>query len=56
MNHRNRQRHTDAIERQVARDGRTSQQQLDKLDTYLGEGVGAKKERAQLLKRIEKEK
>lgn len=40
---------------QEARAKRTPQQQLDLLDAKLGEGVGAKKERARLLKKIAKE-
>lgn len=42
-----------ADDNKLAREARTPQQQLDRLDKLLGEGVGAKKERARLLKEIE---
>ena len=41
-----------AEERAEARANRTAQQQLDKLDALLGEGVGAVKERARLEKQL----
>ena len=45
-------RQAEAIERDAARAALTDQQQLDRLNTILGSGVGAKKERARLAKRI----
>ena len=48
-----RERRTLAAEdRAEARATRTAQQQLDKLDALLGEGVGAVKERARLEKQL----
>ena len=44
------------IVRQEARASRTDEQQLARLDKLLGPGVGAKKERARLAKRIEDRK
>jgi len=41
-----------AEDRAEARANRTAQQQLDKLDALLGEGVGAVKERARLEKQL----
>jgi hypothetical protein len=41
-----------AEERAEKRANRTAQQQLDKLDALLGEGVGAVKERARLEKQL----
>jgi hypothetical protein len=38
--------------RQAERDKRTPQEQIARLDRILGEGVGAKKERAKLLTEI----
>ena len=46
-------RQAEAKERDAARAALTDQQQLDRLDKILGAGVGAKKERARLAKRIE---
>jgi hypothetical protein len=48
-------RQKDALERQKARDTRTPQQQLERLDSLLGEGQGAVKERARLTAQIQKE-
>jgi hypothetical protein len=45
-------RQAEAQERNAARAALTDQQQLDRLDTILGVGIGAKKERARLAKRI----
>lgn len=45
-------RQAEAQERNAARAALTDQQQLDRLDTVLGAGAGAKKERARLAKRI----
>lgn len=45
-------KHT-ADENQKAYDKLTTQQKLDKLDEVLGKGVGAKKQRARLLKLLE---
>ena len=45
-------RRDDAEVRAEARAERTAQQQLDKLDALLGEGVGAVKERALLEKQL----
>lgn len=45
-------RQAEAKERDAARAALTDQQQLDRLDTILGVGLGAKKERARLAKRI----
>jgi len=48
-----RERRTLAAEdRAEARANRTAQQQLDKLNALLGEGVGAVKERARLEKQL----
>jgi len=48
-----RERRTLAAEdRAEQRENRTAQQQLDKLDALLGEGVGAVKERARLEKQL----
>ena len=43
-------RQTEAADRQAHRDTLTSKQQIAVLDRRLGEGVGAKKERARLAK------
>ena len=45
-------RQAEAKERNAARAALTDQQQLDRLNKILGVGVGAKKERARLAKRI----
>jgi hypothetical protein len=47
-------RRASADERREAREARTPQEQLDRLDRILGKGKGAAKERARLLKLIEK--
>ena len=48
-----RDRRREAAEgRAFERENRTAQQQLDKLDALLGEGVGAVKERARLEKQL----
>lgn len=39
--------------RQRQRDARSPQQQLDRLDSLLGVGVGAQRERARLLRMLE---
>ena len=43
----------EAEQRAAEREARTPQQQLQRLDKLLGEGVGAAKERARLSKLIE---
>lgn len=43
-------------ERQYARANRTDEEQLARLDMLLGEGIGATRERARLIKRIAKRK
>lgn len=43
----------EADQRAAEREARTPQQQLQRLDKLLGEGVGAKKERARLARLIE---
>jgi hypothetical protein len=43
----------EAAERQAAYDGLTAAQKLAKLDRKLGEGVGAKRERAKLQSAVE---
>jgi hypothetical protein len=45
-------RREEAKERNAARAALTDQQQLDRLNKILGVGVGAKKERERLAKRI----
>ena len=45
-------RQAEAVERKEARAALTDQQQLERLDKILGVGVGAKKERERLAKRI----
>ena len=45
-------RQAEAQERDTARAALTDQQQLDRLNTILGGGIGAKKERVKLAKRI----
>lgn len=50
--HRRDIRNEDANERQEVRNSRTPQQQLAHLDTILGKGLGATKERARLQKQI----
>ena len=49
-------RREEAIKRQELRDQLTPEQQLQRLDLLLGNGVGAKRERARLLKQIEESK
>jgi hypothetical protein len=50
--HRKASRQKDAEERAAARAALTDQQQLDRLNSLFGEGVGAKKERTRLAKII----
>jgi hypothetical protein len=50
--HRKTSRQKGAEERAAARAALTDQQQLDRLNSLFGEGVGAKKERARLAKII----
>jgi hypothetical protein len=45
-------RKAEAQERDAARAALTDQQQLDRLNSLFGEGLGAKKERARLAKTI----
>lgn len=45
-------RKEEAKERDAARAALTDQQQLDRLNSMFGEGLGAKKERARLAKQI----
>lgn len=52
MNRNRATRKAEAIERKEARAAITDQQQLARLDKILGVGVGAKKERERLAKRI----
>lgn len=47
-NRRRDERRESAIERQAARDARSHQQQLERLDRMFGKGKGAAKERARL--------
>jgi hypothetical protein len=60
MKHSNRnverrvQRQEDAKNRAAARSGISDPEQLNHLDAKLGKGIGAKKERARLAKRIAK--
>jgi len=53
--HRRETRHEAALLRQAERNERTDQEQLERLDSVFGPGLGAQKERARLLARIEKE-
>jgi hypothetical protein len=48
------ERQDEAIERQTFRDNLTNENQIQVLDRRLGKGEGAVKERARLLKKIEK--
>ena len=52
MNRNRAARQVEAVERKEARAALTDQQQLTRLDKILGVGVGAKKERERLAKRI----
>ena len=45
-------RRNDAMERAAARNERSAAQQIAELDRRLGKGVGAKRERARLLKAV----
>ena len=56
MSVRRDRRYEEAEIRNEERNKRTAKQQLDQLDSRLGKGVGAKKERAKLLKQINKGK
>ncbi len=60
MNMKARKRAEEAVERQSERELRTPEEQIKKLDTLLGFGKGALKERArlnkQILKKIEENK
>jgi len=49
---RKKQLHEDAVERQEARAARSASEQIARLDTLLGKGKGAVKERARLAKEI----
>ena len=49
---RKKQLHEDAVERQQARAARSASEQIARLDTLLGKGKGAVKERARLAKEI----
>jgi len=52
LHHRKTARQESAKERAAARAALTDQQQLDRLNSLFGEGVGAKKERARLARII----
>ena len=52
LQHRRTSRREGAKERAAARAALTDQQQLDRLNSLFGEGLGAKKERARLAKQI----
>jgi hypothetical protein len=52
MNRNRAARQAEAIERKEARAALTDQQQLSRLDKILGVGIGAKKERERLARRI----
>ena len=54
-NHKARFRVEEAKERQTAYDGLTVQQKLDLLDTRLGKGVGATKQRTRLARLLEEQ-
>jgi len=48
------ERFNEAVERAMSRASRTASEQMDLLDERLGKGVGARRERARLMKLIEK--
>jgi len=54
MKQRKAERKQEAIERQIARDKRTPAQQMDHLDSILGFGKGAKRERERLFVQLDK--
>lgn len=54
MKFRKKERAENAASMKLESDKRTPAQKLARLDERLGEGVGAKKERARLVKQLEK--